>query len=189
MPKIVDRDAYRLELLGKAFHIFADRGYSIPIRALAREMGVSTGTLYHYFPGKKELFEQMSVWIAHSAVDETLGDIPANLTLAQRLEIFNRMILSSTRDMTAIILLSIEYTRLTDGDQANNFFSSMFETFGRQLFEFLQLPEEVCYLMMAAGDGLLLYASVTNSTEELEGRLKLLSDMIVTYMDAQIKKE
>jgi AcrR family transcriptional regulator len=60
MPKIVDHDRYRKELLGKCFDLFAAKGYgSITMREIAQGLGVSTGTLYHYFPNKKVLFEQL----------------------------------------------------------------------------------------------------------------------------------
>ncbi len=60
MPKIVDHDEYREEILRKSFPLFARRGYSkVTIRVLAKELGISTGTLYHYFENKEVLFEQM----------------------------------------------------------------------------------------------------------------------------------
>ncbi|MFH7026646.1 MAG: TetR/AcrR family transcriptional regulator [Heteroscytonema crispum UTEX LB 1556] len=60
MPKIVDHDQYRKELLGKCFDLFAEKGYgSITMRQIAQGLGVSTGTLYHYFPSKEALFLQM----------------------------------------------------------------------------------------------------------------------------------
>jgi AcrR family transcriptional regulator len=60
MPKIVNHDAYREELLRNAFQLFARKGYSkVTIRELAKELDVSTGTLYHYFENKDILFEQM----------------------------------------------------------------------------------------------------------------------------------
>ena len=61
MPKIVDRDHYRQELLMKSFDLFAQKGYSsITMRQLAQGIGVSTGTLYHYFPSKEALFLQLA---------------------------------------------------------------------------------------------------------------------------------
>jgi AcrR family transcriptional regulator len=62
MPKIVDHDRYRAELLAKCFELFTSRGYSaITMRQIAIGLGVSTGTLYHYFESKEVIFEQM-VW-------------------------------------------------------------------------------------------------------------------------------
>ncbi|MEM7759849.1 MAG: helix-turn-helix domain-containing protein, partial [Cyanobacteria bacterium P01_A01_bin.40] len=60
MPKIVDHHRYRKELLAKCFDLFAQRGYgSLTMRQVAKEIGVSTGTLYHYFASKEELFRQL----------------------------------------------------------------------------------------------------------------------------------
>lgn len=60
MPKIVNHDQYRQELLTKCFDLFASKGYaSVTMRQIAQEIGVSTGTLYHYFPNKQALFWQL----------------------------------------------------------------------------------------------------------------------------------
>lgn len=60
MPKIVDPVQYRKELLRKAFDLLAEQGYAkVTTRQLAKELGISTGAMYHYFPSKKALFEQL----------------------------------------------------------------------------------------------------------------------------------
>lgn len=60
MPKIVDHDLYRVELLTKCMPIFVAKGVSsVSMRELSKELGVSTGTLYHYFPTKEILFASM----------------------------------------------------------------------------------------------------------------------------------
>jgi AcrR family transcriptional regulator len=60
MPKVVDRDRYRQELLQQCFDLFAQKGYgSLTMRQIAAKIGVSTGTLYHYFSSKEELFIQL----------------------------------------------------------------------------------------------------------------------------------
>jgi len=74
MPKIVNHDEYRAELLRKAFQLFARKGYSkVTIRELAKELGVSTGTLYHYFENKDVLFEQMVHLLANDDVAQLYG--------------------------------------------------------------------------------------------------------------------
>ena len=60
MPKIVNHEQYRKELLGKCFNLFAEKGYAaITMRQISASLKVSTGTLYHYFPNKQALFEQL----------------------------------------------------------------------------------------------------------------------------------
>ncbi|WP_035991338.1 TetR/AcrR family transcriptional regulator [Leptolyngbya sp. KIOST-1] len=60
MPKVVDHDQYRKELLNQCFDLFAEHGYaSLTTRQIARALNVSTGTLYYYFPSKEDLFMQL----------------------------------------------------------------------------------------------------------------------------------
>ncbi len=86
MPKTVDHDAYRKELLGKCFALFSRKGYSnVTMREIAREIGVSTGTLYHYFPTKVSILEQMFPWAvedveAYSRTADTGRSLPGRLT-------------------------------------------------------------------------------------------------------------
>jgi AcrR family transcriptional regulator len=60
MPRIVDHGAQRAEILGRSLQLFASRGTAaLSMRELADALGFSTGTLYHYFSGKEELFAQL----------------------------------------------------------------------------------------------------------------------------------
>ncbi|MGH1415040.1 MAG: helix-turn-helix domain-containing protein [Pelagimonas sp.] len=57
MPKIIDHDAYRLQLAGQAAALFAQNGYSgLGMRKIADALNISKSALYHYFPTKKDLF-------------------------------------------------------------------------------------------------------------------------------------
>ena len=60
MPKIVDHDQRRAELLEPCLSLFASRGFhALSVREIARNLNVTTGTIYHYFQSKSELFEKM----------------------------------------------------------------------------------------------------------------------------------
>lgn len=55
------RDAQRLqtseEILDAALQLFVSEGYgAVTMRAIAERVGCSPGNLYHYFPGKNEIF-------------------------------------------------------------------------------------------------------------------------------------
>jgi AcrR family transcriptional regulator len=66
VPKIVDREQYRKQLLTASFELFAEIGYGkITMRQLAQKLGISTGTLYHYFPSKEAIFLQLVEELAH----------------------------------------------------------------------------------------------------------------------------
>jgi AcrR family transcriptional regulator len=92
MPKIVDHELYRKELLNKCFEIFAEKGYSsVTMREIASGIGVSTGTLYHYFPSKDSLFEQLIEYVSYENTKEevleaALAELSNPSTLAERIE-------------------------------------------------------------------------------------------------------
>lgn len=89
MPKIVDRKEMRADLMRGCFELFARKGFSaVTMRDLAAELEVSTGTLYHYFSGKADLFHQMLRHLVEADVREALervADTAQPLARAQAL--------------------------------------------------------------------------------------------------------
>lgn len=93
MPRLVDHDARREALLDRAFDLFAARGFAaVTMRDLARSIDASTGTLYHYFDGKEQLFEALVRRRAAADVREATRDLGADATAAERLAAFGRFV-------------------------------------------------------------------------------------------------
>ncbi len=79
MPKIVDHDAYRRELVEKATQLFSGHGFSgLGMRQIANELGISKSALYHYFPSKELLFSACTEYV----VDRDGALIPTELQTA-----------------------------------------------------------------------------------------------------------
>lgn len=79
MPKIVDHAHMREGLVEGCVRLFGERGYaSLTMREVAAQLGVSTGTLYHYFPGKDALFEAVVRAVAQQDLGAAalLADVP-----------------------------------------------------------------------------------------------------------------
>jgi AcrR family transcriptional regulator len=56
MPVTVDHDVRRREVAEAVWRVLADTGFAgLSLRAVAREMGATTGLLTHYFASKREL--------------------------------------------------------------------------------------------------------------------------------------
>jgi AcrR family transcriptional regulator len=69
VPKVVDHEAQRADITQRCIELFARRGHAgLAVREIANELGVSTGTLYHYFPNKDDLFES----VVHAVVDQDI---------------------------------------------------------------------------------------------------------------------
>jgi AcrR family transcriptional regulator len=87
MPKIVDHDQYRKNLLARCFDLFAEKGYAaITMRQIAEGLGVSTGTLYHYFPSKEALFEQLLEEMAERDILHVSAELATARSLCDRIE-------------------------------------------------------------------------------------------------------
>ena len=112
MPKIVDHDAQRIVLLDQAFELFADHGYAaLSMRGLAKGIGVSTGTLYHYFDTKDAIFEQMVHRIAERDVAAALATLPSAATSDQKLTLISAWIRSEQRNLQRTLLLILDFGR------------------------------------------------------------------------------
>lgn len=119
MPKIVDHDLQRAELLEAAFDLFADHGYaSLSMRQLAAGLGVSTGTLYHYFTSKDDIFEQMVARISARDVSAAVADIPDAAGPAERLGMIYAWIRSNEAYLRRVLLLIFDFQRHRQDPQA-----------------------------------------------------------------------
>lgn len=119
MPKIVDQEAYRRKLATKATRLFGERGYgSLSMRELAKGLGVSAGTLYHYFPSKQKVFEAAVRVVFEGQVAAAL-DASRSGEQQLRLEvrdIFGFLVAQEERVLREFIVL-VDYWRLHPEDR------------------------------------------------------------------------
>ncbi|MFM7203678.1 MAG: TetR/AcrR family transcriptional regulator [Myxococcota bacterium] len=111
MPRIVDHDQYRRLLLEQCGQLFKDHGYAgLSMRQLAEHLQVSTGTLYHYFKNKEELFRALVYHVADqdlAKIHEALLPLPVE----QRLEAFLKLAELSEDDWRCQLLVVCDYAR------------------------------------------------------------------------------
>jgi AcrR family transcriptional regulator len=78
-------DARRLQLIAKGIELFGARGYDdVSIDELAKELGISKGLLYHYFPTKRDYWISVLEAASSSLIDAT--EVDASLPPEVRLE-------------------------------------------------------------------------------------------------------
>ena len=108
MPKKVDHDARREELVLAAWRVIAAQGIDeVTIREIARESGYSSGVLAHYFENKDDLLAH-SLRLSHTRIrkrydDETEGAAPED---ALKTILLDNLPLDEQRDMETRIELS-----------------------------------------------------------------------------------
>ena len=108
MPKIVDWDARRDEILSATWRVIARDGIAkATIRAIAREANCSRGILAHYFDGKADILGSALV-MSHRRVVARMEAGAAGLTglAALRVIMLEALPLDEERDLEAQIEIS-----------------------------------------------------------------------------------
>lgn len=87
MPKIVNHKEYRRDLLDRAVVTFSNKNYAdVSMRDIATDLEVSTGTLYHYFKSKEELFCALFLHTAQGSANEIVDTMCNLTTFEERLD-------------------------------------------------------------------------------------------------------
>ena len=115
MPAKVDHDARRKELLSASFSIFARDGYAAcTMRGLAKSLGVSTGTLYHYFDGKDAVFVAMTRQLNDELIASANAELGAGVTPEDRMQVLLAFLARHLDQLQALIRIALAYHRHPD---------------------------------------------------------------------------
>ena len=191
MPKIVDHDRYRKELLSKCFELFAQRGYgSLTMRQVAKEIGVSTGTLYHYFPSKEELFVQLIEEITEQDIFRATNEIDVEglETIEERVLALSQFIAKNEDYFYQQTLLFINFFQQPELEQKQllEAVKSSYKRYQEEVTKFLGIENKaianhVCCLI----DGLIFQRAFAPGLVAFEEQMELLAQMLSTYLGHQ----
>ncbi len=188
MPKVVDRELYRQRLLAGCFELFAERGYgTITMRQIAKGLGVSTGTLYHYFPSKESIFMQLVQELCQQDFSTFLAWVPQEGTLEVRLQSVMDYVLQNMQHFYQQMLLWIDFSQQTRefSDENALFLRQIWDRVRDGLVDYLQLsdPTTVDFLMIFI-DGLTmqyLYNQEMHDAAWFDRQSKLTIQMILHH--------
>lgn len=184
MPKIVDHDRYRQELLSKCLQLFAEQGYgSITMRQIAQRLGVSTGTLYHYFPSKEGIFIQLVQELCEQDIANFFAQAPAGETLGDRLRIVMSFFLENLKLYQQQLLLWVDFYQHNQRKATHDpqILRGIWQRTHDQLAAYLQLPPERVNFILVFMDGLLLqrlYDRGSDETAWVESQSQLLIHLL-----------
>ena len=113
MPKIVDHEAYRREIIQKAIELFVRHGYEgLGMREVADHLGISKSALYHYFPSKEALFEGVTQAVVQADIAQVDMDALSALPFAARFDAFTEYILEIEDWYIQQYFILTDYTRV-----------------------------------------------------------------------------
>ncbi len=192
MPKIVDHDQYRKELLSKCFDIFAQKGYSaITMREIAQGTGVSTGTLYHYFSSKKALFEQLVEEISQQDVLIATAELQGAQTLQERMEAFGRFLAKNEDYFIKQTLLWVDFSQHQDSKEmrTSGGFKRAIKQYQQAVCYFLNIHDPVLIsLVLNLSNGLILDQLLENECISITEQCALFGKILTAYLEKQMLK-
>lgn len=186
MPKIVDVEQYRKELLLKSAELFAEKGYAdMTTRELAQGLGVSTGTLYHYFPSKAALFEQLVEEMCREDVLLAKVEIDRGKTLTEKLKILGKFMTNREDSCIKQLFLWIDYSQYQGREELSR--SQLFERVDRRyhkaVIEILGISDpSVAWLVVSVINGLILERLWCNEQIVIDEQMELLGKILTTYL-------
>jgi AcrR family transcriptional regulator len=159
MPKLVNHVSYRKQLLARCFDLFAQRGYSaLTTRQIAEAFNVSSGTLYHYFPTKEALFQQLVEEITQQTVIEAMAQAPEDASFEERLLDFFRFLAEREGDLQKQHLIALDYYHHRElyGSSAQGILQAASDRYDQTIQKYLGLSDSnLCSLLRYYLTGLL----------------------------------
>jgi AcrR family transcriptional regulator len=160
MPKLVDHASYRKQLLAQCLDLFAERGYSaLTMRQIAEALDVSTGTLYHYFPTKEALFQQLAEEITEQSVFEALAQAPRGPSFEERLMSLFHFLAEHEEAFQKQFLIMSDYFQHRDlyGENARAILRAGVERYDQSIQSCLRVRDaHLCMLLRYLINGLIM---------------------------------
>lgn len=179
MPKIVNRDEYRQELLEKSLHLFSRKGYhNINMKEIAAEIGVSTGTLYHYFPAKENMLTEMVAWIGDKNVDEYIQRTGSIANIRDRFDMIVDFWKEKGELYENIMLLAIDVYRNVDIKQWKKVYSFFAERYTAGMSERLNISRQFARFIFIYFLGLSFHSLAFNETDEYNKQIDFLDKIL-----------
>ena len=185
MPKIVNHEQYRKELLGKCFNLFAEKGYAaITMRQISASLKVSTGTLYHYFPNKQALFEQLVEEISQQDIITALTEFGGKNNLLELMAALGRYLVRNEDYLIKWTYLWVDFCQHQDSKiMLTNSFKRANQRCQQLACDLLGVRDVVlASFVLSFVNGLVLEKLWGNENIDFSEQCQLLGEMIVAYL-------
>lgn len=191
MPKVVDHSAYRQELLNRCLALFASKSYgSLTMRQIAESLEVSTGTLYHYFPSKEELFEQLLEQVTAEHIEEAKAEILESKNVKERIEALFHHIDCHKEECQQETLIFLNHLLSQTSEEGKAPYAKAKDRYRQAGKEILQIDHpEIVNLLLCVIDGMTL-GRIYDKKIDYQKIGAVFAEMVAVYLDyKQIEEE
>ena len=180
MPKIVNHDAYREKMLEKSLYLFTHSGYSnINMKQIAAEIGVSTGTLYHYFPSKDKMLVEMIAWVGDKNIDEYIRRTSSAESIRDRFDLIVDFWKEKGELYENIMLLAIDVYRNVDIGQWKKLYSLFATRYIDGMSERLKISRQFALSIFIYFIGLSFHSLASDGTKEYNKHIDFLDTILM----------
>ncbi|MFP4475723.1 MAG: TetR/AcrR family transcriptional regulator [Desulfatibacillaceae bacterium] len=184
MPKIVDHDQYRDELLATCLDLFSEKGYSrVTMREIARASGISTGALYHYFPNKHGILEQVFLRAAQRDVEDAVERTSVSGSFEQRMELFIEFICDREGVFQKMLILAIDFLRNLESEDAERIVQEYVNYYVRNMQHYLELPEAVAQFIFVFFNGLFYQTRMLPGFISTRDMATIFKEMLMSFLN------
>ena len=183
MPKIVDHDKYRQEMLEKCFYLFSRKGYSnITMKDIADEIGVSTGTLYHYFPSKEDILGKLITWAGEKNVSDYYSRTSSIDSIRDRFDLIVAFWKESEEFYQNIMLLAIDMYRNTDVERWKVIYNFFSKGYINGMSERLNISRQFASFIFIYFLGLSFHSLASPETNDYNAQIDVFSKIIEPFI-------
>jgi len=179
MPKIVNHDEYREEMLEKCFHFFSRKGFSkVTMREIAEEIGISTGTLYHYFSTKENVLGELIAWAGEKNIGDYISRITPADSIGQRFKLIVDFWKENGDFYQNIMLLTIDMQRNSSDEQYEKVYAFFSDRYSDSMSEQLNISRQFAMFIFVHFLGIVFHSLATSGKNEYERQIEIFSTMI-----------
>lgn len=182
MPKVVDHGAYRRQLLAGCVKLFASKGYgSLTMRQIAASLGISTGTLYHYFPSKEALFEQLLDFVTEEHIQRAMPGILATTDVQERIGQLFAHISRYEEECQQQALIFLNHLFNSDSKEVKKLYAQVNDRYRQAAMEILPFADaDLANLLSCLIDGLVINR-IYDTSIDYQRIGAILGEMLAVY--------
>lgn len=178
MPKIVDHNNYRQELLEKSLNLFTRKGYSnVNMKEIATEIGVSTGTLYHYFPSKVNILAEMMAWLADKNISDFYRRSKSVESIRNRFDMVTEWIKENGEFYEKTLLLAFDFYRNSNIQQYKEVYAFFSDLYTEAWSERMNISPQFARFIFIFLIGLSFHSLAFNERSEFNNQINFLDKL------------
>ena len=189
MPKIVDSEQYRKELLHQCFDLFADKGYAnVTTRQLSKALGISTGAMYHYFSSKQVLFEQLVEEVCFQDI-QLFKMAARGHTLSDRIEALGNLLIKHEEHFVKQAAIWVDFYQhhaLVEINE-NPVFQQVDQRYQQAMVDLLGISDlKLARFIWTLINGILIEQTEEEDYLSFEDKIHLLVQMLTAYFEKHL---